>query len=96
MAGFQSLQSSVRATRQALCLACIYAFFMEDFCPAFGRRCARQICSEGLMSFWLPPVLFVYLQRRYVPVVGDNVVGTVTGKPGESFTVDIGTARSAK
>ncbi|KAI9184066.1 exosome non-catalytic core subunit rrp40 [Blastocladiella emersonii ATCC 22665] len=34
-------------------------------------------------------------QKRYVPVVGENVVGVITHKLGEAFRVDIGTAHPA-
>ncbi len=34
-------------------------------------------------------------QRRATPTAGDSVVGRVVGKPGESFAVDIGVARTA-
>jgi len=46
--------------------------------------------AESSASFYV-----VSDQKRYVPVVGDMILGTITGKPAESFTVDIGTARNA-
>lgn len=44
-----------------------------------------------------PPCTFFIdtLQRRYVPVRGDHVIGVVTAKMGDFFRVDIGASESA-
>lgn len=49
---------------------------------SFRLPFALQVADSGIL--------------KYVPAVGENVVGIVTGRQGEAFKVDIGTAQVAQ
>jgi len=58
----------------------------------FANRCGilRQKISAKIAVFWVD-----CHSKRYVPNRGENVIGVVVGKAGDSFRIDIGTSEPA-
>jgi len=58
----------------------------------FSSRCGilRQKTNTKVAVFWVD-----CHSKRYVPARGENVIGVIVGKAGDSFRVDIGTSEPA-